>query len=58
MNIVINPNPAKADTVEIQRQGQGFRVIVLKDNVVVNSYPADSEGMAIGIARKQMERLS
>lgn len=50
-------NKSKIDTVEIEKHGEGYKVLSIKDNVVVNFYHAQNLIMASNIARAQMDRL-
>jgi len=46
-----------ATHIKIERDGKRWKIKVMSEDVILNAYPADTEGMVVGIARKQMERL-
>ena len=47
----------KPDTIQIRREGERWRVSVIKDGREVNWYYVDTDPFVVGVVRKQMERL-
>ena len=57
MTLVIGQYEQKIDRVEITKHGEQYKVTCYKNDIAVNWYHADNDGLATAIARRQMGRI-